>query len=229
MTDRETLEKAADLLDGCCPRGTCPGLAIAARLREMAAVSETCAEEANNYCRILSLLGMEEEGDPTTGVAALQARIAELEPLQEVAAQLEDEKRVLIAERDRLREALEAWRSAENYPEPSCSAEYDYQGRLYTHARRLTAAALKENDGVCEEPGGDPHGECTVEITALRSRIERLLAVGEMLAAVTQGAKEEFVRVPYGASHEDVSAINEWHGMADQAMTEWEALKENDK
>lgn len=78
-----------------------------------------------------------------------------------------------------------------------------------------------------EEPYGDPHSECAAEITALRSRIERLLAVGEMLAAVTQGAKEDFVRVPYGASHEDVSAINEWHGMAAEAMAEWEALKEN--
>lgn len=49
-----------------------------------------------------------------------------------------------------------------------------------------------------------------------------LLAKGEMLAAVVQGAKEEFVRVPYGASHEDVAAINDWHKMAAEALAEWE-------
>lgn len=50
-----------------------------------------------------------------------------------------------------------------------------------------------------------------------------LLAKGEMLAAVVQGAKEEFVRVPYGASHEDVAAINEWHKMATEALAAWES------
>jgi len=49
-----------------------------------------------------------------------------------------------------------------------------------------------------------------------------LLAKGEMLAAVVQGAQEEFVRVPYGASHEDVAAINDWHKMAAEALSEWE-------
>ena len=49
-----------------------------------------------------------------------------------------------------------------------------------------------------------------------------LLAKGEMLAAVVQGAKEEFVRVPYGASHEDVAAINDWHKMAAEALASWE-------
>lgn len=49
-----------------------------------------------------------------------------------------------------------------------------------------------------------------------------LLAKGEMLAAVVQGAKDEFVRVPYGASHEDVAAINDWHKMAAEALAAWE-------
>ena len=49
-----------------------------------------------------------------------------------------------------------------------------------------------------------------------------LMAKGEMLAAVVQGAKEEFVRVPYGASHEDVAAINDWHNMAAEALAAWE-------
>lgn len=67
------------------------------------------------------------------------------------------------------------------------------------------------------------------EIRALRAALlqaqeaaKALLAKGEMLAAVVQGAKEEFVRVPYGASHEDVAAINDWHTMAAEALSEWE-------
>lgn len=55
--------------------------------------------------------------------------------------------------------------------------------------------------------------------------VRRLEALGEMLAAVLQGAKEEFVRVPYGASHEDVAAINDWHKMAAEALREWESGK----
>jgi len=65
-------------------------------------------------------------------------------------------------------------------------------------------------------------------ISDLLAERERLRAGGEMLAAVTQGAKEEFVRVPYGASFEDVAAIHEWHKMAANAMAEWGALKGND-
>ena len=52
--------------------------------------------------------------------------------------------------------------------------------------------------------------------------LNKALAIGEMLAAVVQGAKEEFVRVPYGASHEDVAAINDWHKMAAEALAKWE-------
>ena len=55
--------------------------------------------------------------------------------------------------------------------------------------------------------------------------VRRLEALGEMLAAVLQDAKEEFVRVPYGASHEDVAAINDWHKMAAEALREWESGK----
>ena len=68
-----------------------------------------------------------------------------------------------------------------------------------------------------------------LEIRALRNALfqaqeaaKALLAKGEMLAAVVQGAKEEFVRVPYGASHEDVAAINDWHKMAAEALAKWE-------
>ena len=50
-------------------------------------------------------------------------------------------------------------------------------------------------------------------------------AVAEMMDAVIEGAAEEFVRVPYGASHEDVAAINEWHKMAAEARAEYERIK----
>ena len=46
--------------------------------------------------------------------------------------------------------------------------------------------------------------------------------MAKSLAAVVRGAKEEFVRVPYGASHEDVAAINDWHKMAAEALAKWE-------
>lgn len=155
MNDRETLAKAAELLDDWCPRGA--GLVVARRLREMAASNtdnsaaviatlRACLAEMGReasgaqdfYWSVRQRLGMTRDDSALVETVIDQklARIAELEPLQEVVAQLEDEKRAL-------REALEAWRSAENYPEPSCSVEYDYQGRLYSHARRLTAEALK--------------------------------------------------------------------------------------
>lgn len=57
---------------------------------------------------------------------------------------------------------------------------------------------------------------------ALGVALNKAMAIGEMLAAVVQGAKEEFVRVPYGASHEDVAAINDWHKMAAEALAAWE-------
>lgn len=57
----------------------------------------------------------------------------------------------------------------------------------------------------------------------LENDVRKLMALGEMLAAVVQGAKEEFVRVPYGASHEDVAAINDWHKMAAEALAAWES------
>lgn len=57
---------------------------------------------------------------------------------------------------------------------------------------------------------------------AIALMLNKIASAGEMLAAVVQGAKEEFVRVPYGASHEDVAAINDWHKMAAEALAEWE-------
>lgn len=51
------------------------------------------------------------------------------------------------------------------------------------------------------------------------------IAISDMLAAVVEGAQEEFVRVPYGASHEDVANINEWHAAAKEALQELAAIR----
>lgn len=67
--------------------------------------------------------------------------------------------------------------------------------------------------------------ECERMRDALGKKLNEISAAGEMLSAVVQGAKEEFVRTPYGASHEDVAAINEWHTMAAQALAAWEEIK----
>lgn len=64
--------------------------------------------------------------------------------------------------------------------------------------------------------------ECERMRDALGLALNKVTAIGEMLAAVVQGAKEEFVRVPYGASHEDVAAINDWHKMAADALAAWD-------
>lgn len=66
------------------------------------------------------------------------------------------------------------------------------------------------------------HDVCRRALFQMQEAAKLLLAKGEMLAAVVQGAKEEFVRVPYGASHEDVAAINDWHKMAADALAAWE-------
>lgn len=64
--------------------------------------------------------------------------------------------------------------------------------------------------------------DCRRALFQAQEAAKSLIAKGEMLAAVVQGAKEEFVRVPYGASHEDVAAINDWHKMAGEALAAWE-------
>lgn len=67
------------------------------------------------------------------------------------------------------------------------------------------------------------------EIRALRAALfqaqeaaKALLAKGELLAALVQGAKEEFVRAPFGSSYEDEAAVSDWHAMATEALAEWE-------
>lgn len=61
------------------------------------------------------------------------------------------------------------------------------------------------------------HNNLLNQYHALSVEYKSLLAAAKMLDAVTQGAQEEFVRTPYGASHEDVAQINEWHTMAAEA------------
>ena len=100
---------------------------------------------------------------------------------------------------------------------------------------RITAHLLGNKNNVTDEDVVIAAAEVGRELQGARERIKVaeaaclqaqeaakvLLAKGEMLAAVVQGAREEFVRVPYGASHEDVAAINDWHRMADEALEEW--------
>lgn len=84
-----------------------------------------------------------------------------------------------------------------------------------------------DRNGVPTDPPGKMREEgCRVgqrlkyladERAAARARVAELEAIAAMLDAVVQGAQEEFVRVPYGASHEDVAAINDWHKMAREA------------
>lgn len=63
-------------------------------------VVPVCREDANNYCRILRVLGVEEEGDPVAEVKHLQSRIVDLE------AQLH---------------AVWQWRSGEADPPPTAA------------------------------------------------------------------------------------------------------------
>ena len=70
--------------------------------------------------------------------------------------------------------------------------------------------------------------QAEAERDALRARVAELEAIAAMLGAVVQGAQEEFVRVPYGASHEDVAQINEWHKMAQEARAALAALERGD-
>ncbi len=84
---------------------------------------------------------------------------------------------------------------------------YDMKSEMVCYVEELQ----RERDG------------CRHALFQAQQAAKALLMKGEMLAAVVQGAKEEFVRVPYGASHEDVAAINDWHKMAAEALAAWES------
>lgn len=58
-------------------------------------------------------------------------------------------------------------------------------------------------------------------VNAQEAALSKLRSVAAMMAAALEGAATEFVRVPCGASHEDVAAINDWHKMAAEARAEF--------
>ena len=108
-------------------------------------------------------------------------------------------------------------------------------GRLRTaleNQMRECDRAWREADAIANERNNHARwrqdlayqlSEAEKQRDALAVALNKATACGEMLAAVAQGAKGEFVRVPYGASHEDVAAINDWHKMAAEALREWES------
>jgi HK97 family phage portal protein len=49
--------------------------------------------------------------------------------------------------------------------------------------------------------------------------------IAEMMDSVIEGAQQEFVKVPYGASHEDVAAINDWHQRANECQRAYATYK----
>lgn len=68
--------------------------------------------------------------------------------------------------------------------------------------------------------------ECRRARFQAQEAAKMLLQSGEMLASVTQDAMDEFVRVPYGACHEDVAEINDWHMMAADALAAWAHMRQ---
>lgn len=99
--------------------------------------------------------------------------------------------------------------------------------------RQEASRAWREVDAIAKERDNhlrwrkdlaDQLGEVEKHRDAIAAALNETTACGEMLAAVVQGAQEKFVRVPYGASHEDVAAIKDWRKMATDALQEWSQL-----
>lgn len=76
---------------------------------------------------------------------------------------------------------------------------------------------------VCETLG--ERARLRAELAKARKEIYMLRAIASMLDAVVEGAQCDFVRVPYGASHENVAQINEWHAIAREARSEFAAIE----
>lgn len=102
--------------------------------------------------------------------------------------------------------------------DPKCGAALDAFDYLRDNARTLRTAW--SNYRAVQAHAIEV--ACHQALFQAQEAAKMLFAKGEMLAAVVQGAREEFVRVPYGASHEDVAAINDWHKMAADALSAWE-------
>ena len=61
----------------------------------MTKMVEVTQEDANNYCRVLAALGMEEEGDPVAEIESMRKALAEMSVEQESFRK--DAKRYLYA------------------------------------------------------------------------------------------------------------------------------------
>jgi len=74
--------------------------------------------------------------------------------------------------------------------------------------------------------------ELKTVIDAMTNRLHRadlalnvLEQIAEMMDSVIESAQQEFVKVPYGASHEDVAAINDWHQRANECRRAYATYK----
>lgn len=118
MTDADTLTRAAELIERLLYSGR-------DEIYDASDADDTCA-------RLREMAACDVHTDNSAVIAHAQDRIAELEPLQEVAAQLEDEKRALEQRCERLLKLLQLWM------DPWNSAE------TFTKMKNDTAEALKE-------------------------------------------------------------------------------------
>jgi hypothetical protein len=115
----------------------------------------------------------------------------------------------------------------EQYDEAHYAAKDKEIERLRAELRHAHEPLMRLQSQVDRSPHYKSITAAMLEIERLRDvekTAERLRAVAAMLSAVVQGAQEEFVRVPYGASHEDVAQINDWHKMAREAQEAFAAL-----
>ena len=125
-------------------------------------------DDANAYCRILTLLGMEEEGDPVAEVASLLADIEANAGLRAKVAQqaaLVEKCMAAMNENADRAEKAEA-RLAALEGQPHCATLHDdgYWTWEWHTATQIQLCRL-ENECVCRSrrstlPGGIPHREC---------------------------------------------------------------------
>jgi len=114
----------------------------------------------------------------------------------------------LMDEREILRqEAARAWREVD-----AIARERDHHHRRRKELADGLGEAEKQRDVLART------------VNAQEAALSKLRSVAEMMDAALEGAATEFVRVPYGASHEDVAAINDWHKVAAEARAEFRKL-----
>ena len=119
-----------------------------------------------------------------------------------------DEYDRLMDEREILRqEAARAWREVD-----AVARERDHHHRRRKELADGLGEAEKQRDVLART------------VNAQEAALSKLRSVAEMMDAALEVAATEFVRVPYGASHEDVAAINDWHKVAAEARAEFRKL-----